>query len=358
MRILVGMSGGVDSSTAAAILKEEGHQVIGISMRIWDKHTMSQEMENLPALRNACYGPDEEDIEDARKVAENLGIPFYDIDVSAEFRNVVLSYFKDEFLAGKTPNPCTRCNPQIKFGVLLQKAKKVGVPFDYFATGHYARVEYDQDRKRYLLKRARDKKQDQSYFLYGLNQDQLRMTLFPLGDKTKQQVRKLAGEFNLNVQSKGDSQDFFCANYVHLLGVEPNPGPILDTEGNRLGTHQGIWRYTVGQRRGIGISAQKPLYVIDIDREHNAIIVGEKEKLYKRELTADHLNWIPFDSLVEPREAMVKIRYRHKGGKATITPLEQTKVLVRFQEPQRAIAPGQAVVFYDNDTVLGGGTIE
>ncbi len=256
MKIAVGMSGGVDSSVAAALLKEDGHEVIGICMKLWNKDCVP-----LTATTNhACYGPDEAvDIEDAQRVADLLGIPFHVIDLAREYNSTILDYFRKEYLSGKTPNPCVRCNQHIKFKALIEKANRAGIKFDCFATGHYARVEYSREKKRYLLKKARDSKKDQSYWLAFLSQDQLGMAVFPLGNMTKKEVRSKALTLDMEIRDKPDSQDFFSGDYKDLLGVPPKPGPIKDRHGAVLGKHEGIWSYTIGQRKGIGIAAKRPL---------------------------------------------------------------------------------------------------
>ena len=352
-KVAVAMSGGVDSSVAAALLKEQGYQVSGVTMKIEAGEVFSGE-----GRRHGCYGPGEEkDIEDARKVAQTLGIPFYVFDLRQEYKAEVLDYFCHEYLSGRTPNPCIKCNRQIKFDALVEKARDSGIEFDYFATGHYVRTEYDESKHRYLLKKARDLTKDQSYFLFSLSQGQLGRSLFPVGDYTKEVVRKMASDFGLGVDKKPESQDFIAGGYFPLVKAA-QPGPILDKTGNMLGEHRGVSFYTVGQRKGLGISAKEPLYVTDINLERNAIIVGSKEELYHDELIASGLNWIAIERLQQPADVKTKIRYRHQEAEAVIAPLDEDKVYIRFKEPQMAITPGQAVVFYDDDTVIGGGTVE
>jgi len=352
-RVLVAMSGGVDSSVAAALLKEQGYTVIGVTMRIWDGGA------SAPAARlRGCYGPDEEsDIEDARRVACALDIPFHVLDLRSEYRSQVLDYSRGEYLSGRTPSPCTRCNREVKFEAIGRRAREGGIGFDLFATGHYARVEYDDKSGRYLLRKARDTRKDQSYFLFSLSQEQLGCCLFPLGDRTKQEVKQIAWDLGLGIDGKPESQDFISGGYSFLVRDRAQPGPILDIQGSVVGKHRGIPYYTIGQRRGLGITSKEPLYVTGIDAERNAVIVGRKEELYSDELTASELNWIAHEPS-GPIRAKAKIRYRHSEAEATITPLDEGRVHVRFGEPQMAITPGQAVVFYDGDIVLGGATIE
>ncbi len=353
VKVVVAMSGGVDSSVAAALLEQQGYQVSGVTMRIWGGEALPGE-----GMRHGCYGPgEEEDIEDARKVAQTLGIPLYVFDLRQEYKTEVLDYFSREYLSGRTPNPCLRCNHKVKFDALLRKTRDSGIEFDYFASGHYARVEYDESKRRYLLKKARDLSKDQSYFISALSQQQLSRSLFPLGDYTKEAVRKMASDFGLEVNNKPESQDFIAGGYSLLVKATP-PGPILDKQGDILGEHLGIQSYTIGQRKGLGIAAREALYVTDIDPRKNAIIVGSKEEVYRDSLIASGLNWIAIDELERPTKLKARIRYLHNEAEAIVTPLSQDKVYVKFTEPQMAIAPGQAVVFYRGDVVVGGGTIE
>jgi tRNA-specific 2-thiouridylase len=322
-------------------------------MKIWEGESKG------PGKRHSCYGPGElEDIEDAKRVCEILGIPFYEIDLVDEYRRIVLEYFRSEYLRGRTPNPCIRCNQLIKFKALLEKVESIGIDFDYFATGHYARVEYDSEKDRFILKKGIDERRDQSYFLFGLTQKQLRRILFPIGNYRKEEVRRIAKEAGLDIYDKEESQDFYGGDYRELLNTVPSSGPILDRYGRILGIHKGIWNYTIGQRKGLGIQSEKPLYVIDIDPERNAIIVGEERELYREEFYAEELNWVSIEKLEEPIEVKVKIRYKSDETDCTVIPVSKDRVLVRFKKPQRAVTPGQASVFYDGDTVVGGGIIE
>jgi len=353
-KVAVAMSGGVDSSIAAALLKHGGYEVVGVAMKIWGGETLLRE-----GIHHGCYGPgEEEDIEDARKVAQVLEIPFYAFDLREEYKGEVLDYFRREYLAARTPNPCIRCNRMIKFDALVRKIRSSGLEFDYFATGHYARVKYDEEKRRFLLQKARDLRKDQSYFLYSLSQEQLEHTLFPLGSYTKEEVREIARGLGLAVYDKPESQDFTAGGYSCLMEAVAQSGPILDKHENILATHRGIQFYTIGQRKGLGISSGQPLYVTAIDRERNTVVVGPREELYRDKLVASELNWIAIEKLEHPTKMKARIRYHHEEAEALVTPLYEGKVYVKFEEPQMAIAPGQAVVFYQGDMVMGGGTIE
>lgn len=355
-KVIVGMSGGVDSSVAAALLKKEGYDVAGVTMQIYDNSTAVKE-----GIRHACFGPGEkDDLEDAKKVTEKLGIPLYTVNLQEEYRKNIISYFVNEYLEGKTPNPCTRCNRVMKFNAILEALKKKGIPFDYFATGHYARIEYDEEKKQTVLKKAIDLKKDQSYFLYHLKETQLKQFLFPLGIYTKEHIRQFARAFGFEVAEKPESQDFIAGGY-HLLFDNPDkPGPILNTQGEILGQHKGLIYYAVGQRRGIGVSSENPYYVIAKDAQKNAIIIGSKEELLGTGLIAKEISWVNFEKLEKPISVGARIRYLSKEVMANVTPLEDStdRVQVTFVEPQEAISPGQVIVFYQDDLVLGGGIIE
>ena len=358
MKVVVAMSGGVDSSVTAALLKEEGYEVIGATMQLWPSNELADEAERF----GGCCGLGA--VADAKRVAHKLGIPHYVMNFRDLFAEKVIANFCREYSLGRTPNPCIRCNEYIKFDALLTRAEELDA--DFVATGHYARLERDEVSGRYLLKKGVDRSKDQSYVLYVMTQNQLRHALMPLGGFTKERVRQVAGELGLPVADKAESQEICFipdGDYTRFLKEympqAAKPGPILDREGNTLGEHRGILSYTIGQRKGLGISAREPLYVVAIDRERNAIIVGTKREVYGDELIAANLNWIAIESLEQPLQLKAKIRYRHREVAAVTTPLlSEGKVHVRFKQPQMAMTPGQAIVFYHKDTVVGGGTIE
>ena len=359
MKILVGMSGGVDSSVAALILKEQGHEVIGAIMSIWseDKHKrLAPSVGN--SCKDACYGPNEiEDIEEARKIAEQIGVPFHVFDCSKEYEKIVLDNFKNEYLSGRTPNPCIRCNSLIKFDVLPFLAKQSGLEFDKFATGHYARVEYDENSKRYVLKTGINPKKDQSYFLYKLRQDQLANILMPLGGHEKAEIREIAKTNDLKVYDKPDSQDFYSGDYNELLEVSDKEGNIVDRGGKILGKHQGIWNYTIGQRKVLGIAHSNPLYVIELNKDKNEVIVGEVDETFKKFLTAVDLNWVSVEGVEGEIKAMAKIRSAQMATEVTLR-ADGDKVFVEFEDMQQSLTKGQSVVFYQGDILLGGGIID
>jgi len=354
-RVLVAMSGGVDSSLAAALLVAQGYDVIGATMQIWDKDVPEDDAEN----RGCCSLSA---IDDARQVAEKIGIPYYVLNFRDMFQETVVEYFIREYGAGKTPNPCIACNRYVKFEGLLQKALALGA--EYVATGHYARIGYDNKLGRHTLSKGVDHTKDQSYALYHLNQDTLKHFLMPLGDYTKVKTRELAAEFGLSVANKPDSQEIcFVPNddYKSFLTEKSpaalKPGYIVDTQGNILGKHQGLPLYTIGQRKGLGIATGKPLYVVELNLESNQVVVGQGQDIFASELIAGDLNFITIDRLEDSMTVSAKIRYGSREGVAVVTPLSGGMVNVKFSEPQRAITPGQSVVFYDGDLVIGGGII-
>lgn len=352
MKVLVGLSGGVDSSVAALLLKKQGYDVIGATMSIWGKDGMAAQAGH----KNACYGPDEiEDIEAARKIAEEVGIPYHVVNCVEQYESIVLENFKSEYQNGRTPNPCVWCNAYVKFGALPQIARAMGIEFDKFATGHYAQVV--EENGRYLLKRGVAPKKDQSYFLYRLKQDQLKNIILPLGGYTKEEIRNFARENGMEVAEKPDSQDFYGGDYNELLNFEEKEGNIVDVDGKVLGKHKGFWNYTIGQRKGLGVSAAEPLYVLALRKDTNEVVVGFADKTFKKSLIATNLNWIAIDGLTELRKATAKIRSTQQPVDVTLNP-KGDKVEVVFDDLQKSIAIGQSAVFYDGDTVLGGGIIE
>ncbi len=353
MRIAVGLSGGVDSSVAALLLLRAGHEVSGVLMKTWSGP------EGPSGGRGACYGHDEaEDIRAARDVCARLAIPFHIMDCARSFEEAVLRDLRAGYLAGTTPNPCVRCNELIKFGLLPDAARRAGLQFDRFATGHYARVEYEPTIVRFLLKRAADARKDQSYFLYRLRQQQLATAVFPLGDLLKSRVRDLAREEGLPVHDRKESQDFYAGDLGEILGREDLAGDIVDRDGRVLGRHRGYWRYTVGQRKGLGIAHPVPLYVLAIDAASNRLVVGPASETLRRSAVVRDAVWGPFDVLAAPAAVLVKVRSGGRLVPGTVIPLEGGRCRVDLAEPVAAVAPGQSAVFYDGETVLGGGVIE
>jgi tRNA-specific 2-thiouridylase len=370
-RVLLGMSGGVDSSVAGYLLREQGYEVIGVTMKVWPQDCISR-------AEDKCCGP--QAIADARGVAHSLGIPHYVVDEADQFERLVIDYFSSEYQAGRTPNPCVMCNEKLKFGNLWSKAAALGC--DYIATGHYAIIEHHADHA--ILRKGLDPRKDQSYFLFSLRQPQLRRALTPLGKMTKPQIREIAHSLGLKVADKIDSQeicfvpgnDYKAFLRSHLGENEFHRGEIYDVTGNFLGEHGGIEFFTIGQRRGLPGGSPQPRYVVDLDPATNRVIVGDADDLVTDEFEIDRVNWHPVAAGAdrgraidtqeagvnapgyrEAIEATVKIRYSHPGTRATLTQLEDGRANVRLHDPQRAVTPGQAAVFYDGDIVLGGGWI-
>ncbi len=366
MKIAVAMSGGVDSSAAAAILKEQGHELVGFTMQLWNQRRGISVDENGEPLPSRCCSLD--DVYDARRVAEELGFPFYVLNLEQEFERDVVQPFIASYLSGETPIPCVACNSRLKFASLDKLAASLGC--EKVATGHYARVEFDETTNRYRLLRGLDAQKDQSYFLWELTQDQLSRALFPLGEMSKPDARAAARRNDLAIAEKAESQEIcfvpdgdYAGFIDRYLAAEaqterlPGAGEIVNTSGAVIGAHAGIHHYTIGQRRGIGIADAQPLYVTRIDSNRNRIIVGTKEELLSDEFIAASVNWIAFDDPSKPVQAEARVRYRHSAAPATITPLCDVRACVKFDEPQRAITPGQATVFYRGDEVIGGGWI-
>lgn len=355
-KVLVAMSGGVDSSVAAVLLKEQGYDVAGVTLKLFDNCDVGI----TDKSRTCCALSD---IEDARNVAARIGIEHYVFNFTEHFRRDVMGRFADAYYRGETPNPCIDCNRYVKFGRVLERAGLLG--FDYIATGHYARVERDNSTGRFLLKKAADGTKDQTYVLYSMTQAELSKTLFPLGGLLKSQVRVIAEKYGFINAGKPDSQDICFVrdgNYAgfveSLLGKASESGDFIDGEGRTLGRHKGIIHYTIGQRRGLETSFGSRKYVTAKDKESNTVTLGDEKDLFKESVTARDVNLISAERLTETMEAAVKIRYSQKAAPAVITPLEGGRIRVLFQSPQRAPAPGQAVVFYSGDVCVGGGTIE
>jgi tRNA-specific 2-thiouridylase len=359
------MSGGVDSSTVAAVLRAQGHPLVGLTMQLWNQRRLAGKAGMPESTHGRCCSID--DVYDARRVAEQLGIPYYVVNHEERFENDVVRPFVSEYLAGRTPIPCSLCNNHLKFDQLLMVARQIGA--ERIATGHYARVQYDPQRDRWLLRRPVDETKDQTYFLFGLTQEQLSRTLFPLGELRKPEVRELARQHGLVIADKPDSQEIcfipggdykrFIDAYLEEQGesLPDTAGELVTSSGEVVAQHTGIHNFTVGQRKGLGVATGSPLYVIQVAADKNHVVVGGEEELYARSMRVRELNWIATAEPQGPMRVQAKIRHRHQPAAATLEPSGDA-VVVTFDEPQRAVTPGQAAVFYDGDVVVGGGWID
>lgn len=353
-RAMIAMSGGVDSSVSAYLMKMSGYDCIGATMKLFSNENVCVSKE-----KSCCSL---EDVEDARSVAYKMHMPYYVFNFSDTFNQQVIERFVQAYEQGITPNPCIDCNRYLKFDKFFQRAKELG--YDYIVTGHYARIEYNEQTKRYELKKAFDKNKDQSYVLYTMTQEQLAHTLFPLGNMTKDEVRAIAAKNGFVNAKKHDSQDIcFVQDGDYVRFIEKyrkkkyESGAFVDSDGNYLGEHKGIIRYTIGQRKGLGISFGEPKYVADINSKKNEVVLTGRDGLYSRTVLADNINLISVESISEPMEVTAKVRYSQKEQKAVVKQINSGIIEIEFEEPQRAVTKGQAVVLYDKDTVVGGGTI-
>jgi len=359
------MSGGVDSSVVASLLHAEGHKLVGLTMQLWNQRRLAGK-EGMPeSVQGRCCSLD--DVYDARRVARQVGIPYYVVNQEERFEREVVRPFVQEYLSGRTPIPCSLCNNHLKFDELLVVARQIGA--EKVATGHYARVEFDETGGRWLLKRPKDRSKDQTYFLFGLTQEQLSRTLFPLGSLTKAEVRELARQHGLLIAEKPDSQEIcfvpggdyklFMDAYLAEQGgsLADTSGEMVTTNGEVIGRHAGIHNFTVGQRKGLGVATGSPLYVIQISGAERKVTVGGEDALYSRTLLARKANLISVERLRSPKQVSVKIRHRHEPAAAMIEQSAEDEIVVTFDTPQRAVTPGQAAVFYDGDIVVGGGWI-
>jgi tRNA-specific 2-thiouridylase len=352
MKIAVGLSGGVDSAVAAFLLKEQKHDVYGVTMKIWSGD------DSPDSVKHACYGPGEEsEIRRAAEICDVIGITHHVFDLSAEYEKTILGYFKNEYLAGRTPNPCVLCNQSMKFGLLPEAAFGI-LDVEIFATGHYAITETDDVSGRSVLRKAYDLSKDQSYFIHRLTQLQLSRALFPLGRLMKEEVREIARKNGIPSWNDPESQDFYEGDYKELINHDDEPGDIVDIKGSVIGKHQGIWNYTIGQRRGIGIAAAEPLYVTEIDASMKRVIVAPKHESVRGSFIATQFNWVSKNSADKSMQYTVKTRSSQKGSVCTVEPVNESVLKIHLEKPESGIAAGQSAVLYEGDMVIGGGIIE